>query len=388
LHVLSTGIFDQPAFENALTTGTILAEDGAKMSKSKKNYPDPMELINQYGVDSMRLYLMSSTVMKGENLRFREKDVSDIRRKVFVLWWNMLRFYKEYGSFDHAVTQLPEIGATGESGTDEASASSDAHLMDRWMVSRLVEVTREVTEDLADYDVVSSSRKLMEFVNQISTWYLRLSRDRLRSDDNAAVSHVLGAALYRTAILMAPFAPYFSELVHHALVDDETSIHHQDWPEWQSEQALYDEQLEKDMAVIEGVIEAGRAVRAQESIKLRQPLQSITVTADAPIEHQSLLGLVEQELNVKEVIWDVDVERKEAAVEYDLDITPALKTEFEARELVRDIQRARRKAGTDFDAMVIIEAPAWPEEWEDYIKERAQVSELRVGDEVRVVEEV
>ncbi len=374
LHVLSTGIFDAPAFENALTTGTILAEDGSKMSKSKKNYPDPMKLIDEYGVDSLRMYLMSSTVMKGENFSFNEKDVSDIRRKVFVLWWNLLRFYNQFATEDHDVTQLPHL-------------DDSAHIMDRWMVSRMVDLTREVTQDMEDYDVVSCSRKLMDAVNQVSTWYLRLSRDRLRDDTDGTVSHVFGATLYRLAVLMAPFAPYFTELVHHSLVDPDTSIHHQDWPDMDAESDQYDEQLQKDMAIIERVIETGRAGRAQEGIKLRQPLASIAVTAPA-ISNETLLDLVEDELNVKAIQWHEDATLREPETVYDLALTPELEAEGEARMLVRKLQRARKKAGTALTSQVIMQAPDWPEEWEDYIMERANITRLERGDEIKVIEEL
>src|SRR5690606_8793 len=154
----------------------ILAEDGSKMSKSKKNYPDPMVLIDQYGVDSLRLYLMSSPVMRGENLNFNEKEVADIRRKVLVIWWNVFKFYLMFA--DQAVdgTQAP------------ATAN---HGLDQWLLSKMQSMTKEVTYYYEEYDLVKASRTLMEFVDELSTWYLRLSRDRLRSQDKIA-SQVFG----------------------------------------------------------------------------------------------------------------------------------------------------------------------------------------------------
>ncbi|HEX7018347.1 MAG TPA: isoleucine--tRNA ligase, partial [Patescibacteria group bacterium] len=154
MHVISVGIFGKHPFENVLTTGTILAEDGSKMSKSKKNYPDPMVLIDKYGVDSLRLYLMSSTVMKGENLNFSEKEVADMRRKVFVIWWNVFAFYQQYA----------------DTTTDFRNPPLEpAHVMDKWLLSRVNHLVKDVTEYMDHYDVVRTSRVLIEFVDELST---------------------------------------------------------------------------------------------------------------------------------------------------------------------------------------------------------------------------
>ncbi|HZZ98581.1 MAG TPA: isoleucine--tRNA ligase, partial [Candidatus Saccharimonadia bacterium] len=177
LHVMSVGLFGKPSFQNAVTTGTILAEDGTKMSKSKKNYPDPMLVINKYGVDSLRLYLMSSPVMKADNLNFSEKSVDEIRKKVFGIWWNVFAFYKLY-----ADQTLPVV-----------FPAKLENVLDRWVVSKLERLTRDVTEAMDAYDVVLGSRLMMEFVADLSTWYLRESRERLRDQaSNKEVSQVFG----------------------------------------------------------------------------------------------------------------------------------------------------------------------------------------------------
>ena len=363
MHVISVGIFHQPPFENVLTTGTILAQDGSKMSKSKKNYPDPLKLIEQYGVDSLRLYLMSSAVMKAENLNFNEKEVADIRRKVFVIWWNVLSFYKTFADQSADVTKLPTVPIK--------------NVLDRWLVSRAESLTQQVTKYMDAYDVVRASRTLMEFVSELSNWYLRLNRDQLRQANNQQSSQVLGSVIYRLAQLMAPFAPFFCELVHHNLVDDQTSIHHTDWPI--ANQTLFDQTLEEEMVLVRKVVELGHAVRKENSLKLRQPLASIKVNSPSLEFQTNLEKLLEQELNVKQISWS-QANAGDLSVEFDLTLTPQLKAEGEAREIIRQIQKLRKQAGSKVDELVSVQLPSWPSDWGEQIQAKAKVDRLVKGD--------
>jgi isoleucyl-tRNA synthetase len=366
MHVLSVGIFDKPAFENALTTGTILAEDGTKMSKSKKNYPDPVLLIDKYGADSLRLYLMSSTVMKGENLNFNEKDVSDIRRKVFVIWWNLLSFYESFADTSAPISQPQTV---------------PAHIMDQWLLAKVNALISETTTLMDNYDVVRSSRLLMEFVNELSTWYLRLSRDRLRGSDNQETSQVFGYALYTLAQLFAPFAPFFSELVHHSLVNEATSIHHQDWPN--ASEKLSNAELLQEMVLIQQVVELGHGHRKEAGVKVRQPLAELKVTAAADLKNASLLEVVKQELNVKMVSWQVSA--GELSARFDLTLTDELKAEGLARELARSIQNMRKEAGLSPADQVRVQLPEWPAEWEEWLKTKTNTSQLVKGESAQLI---
>lgn len=354
MHVMSVGIFGQPPFENVLTTGTILAEDGTKMSKSKKNFPDPMNLIEQYGADSLRLYLMSSTVMKSENLNFSEKEVSDLRRKVFLIWWNMISFYKLFADQGHDVTKLPQ----------------DTHdVLDKWLLSKINSLIQEVTQYFQEYDLVRASRSLIEFVNDFSTWYLRLSRERVKDDDNTEVSHVLGAGLYALAQLFAPLCPFFSELVHHNLVDDQSSIHLTDYPV--VNEKLINSDLELEMSIVVKVVEMGRSLRRDQGVKLRHPLASATVKISRNLYfHDELENLIVQELNVKKIIWQVETDLVEPSLEYDLVLTPELKEEAQARDLIREIQDLRRKQKLKIDEQVELELPDWPKDWQKEIEQK------------------
>lgn len=365
MHVMSVGIFGQPPFENVLTTGTILAEDGSKMSKSKHNFPDPMLLINKYGVDSLRLYLMSSTVMKGENLNFSEKEVADIRRKVFVIWWNVFKFFKLFADQGVDMTQVP---------------AEPQQVMDKWLLSRVQNLTQDVTTYMDDYDVVKASRVLIEFVDELSTWYLRLSRHRLRAKDNQESSHVFGFAIYTLAQLMAPLTPYFPELMHHNLVDDQTSIHHTDWPS--VETGLIHPALESKMELIKTAVSLARALRKKHRVKLRQPLAQLTVHAASENPGSDLLQILATEINVKQIEWQVGTDQIQ--VELDFELTPKLKAEGEARELMRDIQQLRKKAGLKHQAQVQVQLPAWPQEWQSQIETKTN-TQLIKGAELSIL---
>ena len=364
MHVMSVGIFGQNAVENTLTTGTILAEDGTKMSKSKKNYPDPMTLINEYGVDSLRLYLMSSTVMKSENLNFNEREVSDIRKKVFVIWYNMVAFYQLYAPNDSLDL------------TVEPTANT---VMDRWIMSRLTKVTQLVTEYMDSYNVVKASRVLMNFVDEVSTWYLRRSRDQLRTNPDSV--KVFGTVLVRMAQLFAPFTPFFSDWLFHQLVSDKKSIHHTDWPQPNTD--LLDTELEESMSAIRKVVAEAHAARRDAGIKVRQPLANVTTFVQLKQPKDDVLQVLMDEINVKAVTWNQSTESLKVSLATDL--TPELEAEGEAREVMRTIQRLRKKAGLKVDTAVTVQAPEWPESWRAEIEKKTN-STLKKGETLALVE--
>ncbi len=367
MHVMSVGIFGKPPFENVLTTGTILAEDGSKMSKSKKNYPDPMVLINKYGVDSLRLYLMSSTVMKGENLNFSEKEVADLRRKVFIIWWNVLSFFQQFAD-------LKQVKA--------APDYEPQHVMDKWLLSRVNHLIKDVTTYMDAYDVIRTSRSLINFVDELSTWYLRLSRDRFRVADNHEPSQILGYALLTLAQLFAPITPFFSETVYHTLIDQSEnggSVHHSDWP-IANELAIY-LTLEQKMEEIKQVVELVRAQRTEVGIKLRQPLASLTVKSSVEAPQPNLLAVLAQEVNVKKIDWQ---QAETLSIELDQQLTPELIAEGEARELIRTIQGMRKEAGLEVDQTATVELPGWPAEFQAMIEQKTK-TQLIKGETAKLI---
>ena len=366
MHVISVGIFGKHAVDNTLTTGTILAEDGSKMSKSKKNYPDPLVLIDKYGVDSMRLYLMSSPVMKSENLSFSEKEVSEVRKKVFLIWWNMFAFYKLYQG-DTTLDLSKPLPKTDD-------------VMDEWVLSKLHNLIANTTKAMDEYNVVGASRGLMEFVDELSTWYLRRSRERLKQENSPSLA-VFGVVLARLAQLFAPFTPFFSEVIWHNIVSDKQSVHHTDWPEFDTQHS--DEDLELEMEYVQRVVEKAHALRSDAGIKVRQPLSKITCFVQHKQPREAVLSVLAEEINVKHIDWRYSPEGLRVVL--DSTITPELRAEGEARELMRSIQKLRKQAQLSVQQRATIAAPSWPTDWQKHIEAKTN-STLVLGPTLSIVE--
>lgn len=374
MHVLSVGIFSKPSFQNAVTTGTILAEDGSKMSKSKKNYPDPMVLINKYGVDSLRLYLMSSVVMKADNLNFSEKEVDELRKKVFVIWWNVLAFYKTFVEPNQDAAELA------------ASDLKPTHVMDHWILASLESLKSDVTAAMEGYDVVKASRYLIDFVNLFSTWYLRQSRERLKdtNEEGKTAGKVFKHTLLTLSHLFAPLAPFFSEVQYQQLLNsDTTSVHLSSWPTANPEFA--NDELITGMKAAMQIVTIAHKERQVAGLKLRQPLATITVESADEEPQANIVELILTEINVKKMIWN-----KTASAELKLvletALTPALVEEGKAREIMRQVQQLRKEAGVGVMDRVTVELPEWPTDWQQQIESKTK-SSLKKGAEAKIVTE-
>lgn len=373
LHVLATALTltsekKSGAFKNVMCTGLIMAEDGKKMSKRLKNYPEPGEVLEQYGADALRLYLMSSPAVKAETLNFAEKDVANLRRRVFVIWWNVLAFYK--------------IFAKAEAGFFDLNASQKpSHLLDRWILSRLQSVIQELTQQLDKYDVMKASRLLAPFIDELSTWYLRSSRARIKANDNQEVSQVFATVLYELAKAFAPIVPFFTELVHHNMVDEKSSIHLTEFPQYKAE--FLDKDLEESMSLLRKIVEAAHGLRKLKQIKARQPLTSLQVNGFGKMtDRKDLEELLKAEINVKKIEWLK--EDGDLAVDYDFDLTTELKAEGEARELIRQIQDMRKEAKLDMNKIVQLELPSWPEVWKGEIEAKTN-TKIKQGSEQKLL---
>lgn len=320
LHVMSIGLFGSFTFENAVTTGTILAEDGTKMSKSKKNYPDPSLLFEKYGVDALRFYLMSSVVMKGENLNFSEISVKELYQKVISLLWNTFSFYKLYST--NSDIGLPLL----------------QHDLDKWIVSKINRLIRDATKAMDNYDTVVSCRLILAFINDLSTWYLRRSRERLKEQTDSM--QVFGWVLLQLIKVMAPVTPFISERIYQNLVDSPDSVHLTDWPDFDAK--MIDDQLEMKMEHVRQIVEKGHALRKENNISLKQPLRSVTVY-NARYNLDNLVTILCEELNVKEAVIKTGTD--ELKVELDINVTPELEQERIVRELIRKIQQLRKEKG-------------------------------------------
>ncbi|MFZ1654387.1 MAG: isoleucine--tRNA ligase [Candidatus Moraniibacteriota bacterium] len=329
LHVIATGIKETKAFQNVVVNGIVLAEDGRKMSKKLKNYPDPMEILNKYGSDVLRYYLLSSPVVAAENLNFSERDMSDIQRNVFRMLWNSYSFFTTYAAIDN--------------WEPKADAKPSDNLLDRWILSELQLLTREVNAAMEAYELNRATRAFTPFVDNLSNWYIRRSRKRFwKSEDDGdkeQAYQTLYTVLVTLAKLMAPFTPFIAEEIYRNLTDEE-SVHLAEYPV--ADDSLIDEKLNEDMNLIRFIVTEGLNDRVKHGIKVRQPLSRIHAR---PIEKE-LQEIVKEELNVK--AYDSEgysEDSKETMIMLDVTLTPELKLEGEAREIIRAIQEGRKKAG-------------------------------------------
>ncbi len=363
MHVMNFALFNKAPVENLLTTGTILAEDGSKMSKSKNNYPDPWLVIDKFGVDTLRFYLMGSTIMQAENLNFSEKDLGNVHRKVTLIIWNVYQYFMTYAP---TVILSDSEEPSGRAGDPSAKPQDDKqHVLDRWIRARTKELVIETTDQLDAYDTVKAARAIEKFVDDFSTWYLRRSRGR---EDSGFFP-----AFYETLIVLskviAPFMPHLAEVIYsnltHTMCEDPAmhgSVHVTPWPE---KEALTGEEqdLIKQMELVRGVASAGLSARKELSIPVRQPLARIQVNKEKDeliLTNLELAEILLSELNIKAMVSDLldkdetnttikryplpDV-RGAAYMYIDTELTPELKLEGLTRNLERFVQELRKTQG-------------------------------------------
>jgi isoleucyl-tRNA synthetase len=296
LHAISTLLNDEVSFKNVICLGLILDGDGQKMSKSKGNFVNPWDVLNTHGADAFRWYLYTASP-PGQERRFSSELVGSVVRDFTLTLWNVYSFFVTYATLDK-----------WQPGSKEMPAYS---LLDRWLLSELNSLVRDVTTAYENYDVPNATRPLQEFVEKLSTWYLRRSRRRFwksesDSDKHAAYS-TLYAALMTLSKLLAPAMPFLSEEMYQNLVRSfdpsaPESVHLAHWPE--SNSALVDESLNDDMALVLRLVSLGHAARNKVNRKVRQPLSEAAFSVGNVDERRGVMDysdLIADELNVKKV---------------------------------------------------------------------------------------
>lgn len=324
LHILGTALTEKPAFQNAVVNGVVLAEDGKKMSKKLNNYPDPMGIINTYGADALRLYLVTSPVVSAENLSFSERDLESITKNTFRMLWNSYSFFTTYAVLDK---WLP----------DENPKKSE-NILDQWIVAELQVLIENMTRELEAYQPASAARLIAPFVDNLSNWYIRRSRKRFWKNENDSDKNnayqTLHTVLVELSKLMAPFTPFIAEEIYRNLTNRK-SVHLEEWP--RVDEHFSDRKLVQEMSHARLVVTLGLKWRTERNLKVRQPLSSVTAGEIS----QELKEIVKEELNVKEYIS----KDTEDMVSLDPNLTAELRLEGTAREIIRAIQEGRKKAG-------------------------------------------
>ncbi len=321
------------AYKNVICLGHILDAQGKKMSKSKGNVIDPFQMFEEYGADPLR-WMLFSVNQPGLPKRFDVKGMRDVQNRVFRMLWNSYSFFMTYASID--------------GWQPKANTKSSEHLLDRWIVSELQTLRREVDGSLEAYDVYTPTKKIEIFIDNLSNWYIRRSRDRFWKSEDDADKEQAYQTLYDVLVtlskLMAPFTPFIAEEIYRGLCGEE-SVHLADWPV--TDEKLINEKLNEDMRHARFIVTMGLKFRADKKMKVRQPLRSVIAR---PIEKE-LQDIVVDELNVKEYRGRGDMGE---LVELDLTITEDLKLEGEMNEINRAIQDGRKKAGFNVEDRITL----------------------------------
>jgi len=336
LHAVGVLMGRGKAFKNVICLGHLLDAKGKKMSKSLGNIVDPWEMMDKYGVDTLRLW-MYSVNQAGESKNFDEKTVAEIHSKVFNLLYNVLAFYELYR----------DVSLEPKTKNQEPT-----NILDQWIIARLNQLTEEITKNLENYRLLEPTRAIKDFIGDLSTWYLRRSRERIKNDD-AEAKQTLYYVLKTLVKLMAPFVPFASEDIWQKLKNenDEESVHLAKWPKMSK--TVFDKlfkfsdknnfKIIEEMQKAREIVSLGLQARQKAGIPVRQPLNQLRIK-NYELRNE-YLDLIKEEVNVKEVLLEPRTSNLETNVELDTEITPELKMEGNYRELVRAIQEMRKKAG-------------------------------------------
>ncbi len=358
LHVLATALTtgkhpsipvkkSTAAFKNVNVNGIILAEDGKKMSKRLNNYPDPMHIVETYGADALRYYLLTSPVMMGENLNFSEAGVREMYNKLINTLWNVCEFYDMFSNKNSKETRNKK--------------QETRNILDQWILTKLNILINDVTKGMEEYKLAEASRPIVEFVTELSQWYVRRSRDRFKgedAEDKTNAIETLEYVLLTLAKVMAPFTPFIADSVYLKLGGTKESVHLENFPVY-TEKEVNSAVLE-EMKYVREVVEMGLALRAQAGVKVRQVLSQFFIhgikLSDAACE------IVADELNVKSIVHDMPEssdfittkEDNKIKVGLDTQMTDELKKEGLVREIVRTINQMRKEAGFTIEDRVEI----------------------------------
>ena len=406
LLILGTALFDKAPMKNIIVNGIVLAEDGKKMSKSLKNYPDPSIIFDKYWADAMRFYLMNSPVVEAWDFRFQENWVEEVVKKVILPLWNTYYFFTTYANIDN-------FKPTGN--------KTKNNNLDKWLISELNELTKEVSNWFEKYKLNNATKPIVKFMDNLTNWYIRRSRKRFWKSENDGDKLEAYETLYTTLVeltkIIAPFMPFISEHIYKELTWNK-SVHLEDFPKYNS--SLINEKLNSDTDKVQKIITLWLAWRANQKIRVRQPLQSITITDNLD---KYYIDIIKEELNVKEVlvvdwntlakqickpngraiwpkfwkdvkfimteaksgnfeilenwnvkVWEFELENWDfelvfeswedwtlieawfwMVIAMDNNITEELKIEWYARDIVRQIQEARKEANYEVDDRIKVE---------------------------------
>ncbi|MBI9100365.1 MAG: isoleucine--tRNA ligase, partial [Spirochaetaceae bacterium] len=306
LTILAAALFDKPAFQNVVVNGLVLAEDGKKMSKSERNYTDPMLVIGEFGADALRLFLMNSACVRGEGLKYSDDGVKEVLKSIIIPFWNAYSFYITYANID-------QVKPSGKPENPE-------NPLDKWVLSETEKMVEDVTSQLEAYEIQKAIGPIISFIDQLNNWYIRRSRRRFWKSENDGDKMQAYGTLYHALMTVvkvaAPIIPFVTEEIYQNLKTDDMaeSIHLCDYPI--ADKTARDPELELKMSLTQQAVSMGRALRSMHNLKTRQPLKALHLVTRNKEEKKVLFEMVDiirEELNIKEVIFR---ENEEDLVEY------------------------------------------------------------------------
>ena len=391
------------AYRNVITTGTLAGNDGRKMSKSLGNYTDPNELMDKYSADSLRFLLLSSPVLAGEDFALIDKDVSDVARKLSMIW-NVYDFFTMYAEVDDIdsencerclsrVASLAPVGLrpsasqgavfTGlgryasPAGSGIPEKESFANFLDQWVVSRVHQLRDEIVEGMSEYNLPKALAGVLPFVDDLSNWFVRRSRRRFWKSEDDADKMEAYATLYYVltylAQILAPFVPFMAEELWQQMTGSEQSVHLLDYPAaGEVNTKVIDEMARTREIITEGLAQRMNKSDTEEQIKVRQPLSELTYDGEKLDEFYE--KIIAEEVNVKKVVHG-------ATIKLNKKLNDELRAEGFVRELIRVV---RKKAGLSVDDRIklFVGTPV-PEKWQETLGSEVLATELHTGTDVQ-----
>jgi isoleucyl-tRNA synthetase len=377
MHVMSTALFDTHPFKNVVTTGVMSGNDGRKMSKTYGNYADPKEVLEKIGGDALRLYLMASPLMVGENANFDNEELSNKLKNVVNPLWNSAKFFLIYAA---EYNWEPKSAATSDS----------TNPMDIWILTRLNETIKGISENLEAYIIPDAVKYVESFVDDLSRWYVRRSRTRISAGEEAALD-TLYRVLHDFSKAASPIIPFITETIYKNLRPEDESVHLQEYPKFYAECIERNQDMLKHMASDREVVSELLALRTQAKIGIRQPLAAMASTT--PVHFKDI---VLEETNVKDVV-EMDFSNKPEfitnsakTVALNIELTEDLKLEGQLRDFIRKVQDLRKESNLTVSDLIRVTYPetdenlALMQKFGDAIKTKVSATEIVSGETLKI----
>lgn len=371
LIAMSTVLTDSNPFKTVLGFASMVGEDGRPMHKSWGNSIEFNEGADKIGVDVMRWTYARHNPER--NLWFGYKTAGEIKRQFYMILWNSYRFFVNYAAL--------------EGWEFDENARVEYSDLDSWILNRLNETVVTTTTKLDQFDAFSAAASIEEFVQDLSNWYIRRSRDRIGpnsadGEDKQACYTTLYRVFEVLSRLMMPYMPFISDSIYVNITGKET-VHTADWPSDFSENTI-DSELIGSMAEARKVCEMGHSIRKAQGFAVKQPLASITVICPdvSKLNRPGLIQLIKEELNIENVIFESG---ESISVTLDTNLTEDLIQKGKVREIIRNVQEARKQAGCRLDEIVDITLPSWPEKYLEDIRRKTLIDNVTVGDEIKII---